>query len=58
MTRAEWVEAFTMHMSKLQVRAEPVLLAEMAEELYPEWGTADPVQVAQAEYDEWPPHDD
>lgn len=58
MTQAQWVDAFAMHMSRLGVRAVPDLLVDMAEELWSEWGQVDPVTVAQAEYDEWPPHDD
>jgi hypothetical protein len=58
MTKAQWIDLFVMQLSRLQVRAEPHRLAEMAEELHPDFGHLNPVDLAQAEYDEWPPLDD
>lgn len=47
-----------MHMSALGVRASPEHITQMGEELWETEGTLDPVEVAQAEWDMWPPHDD
>ena len=47
-----------MHLSKLGVRAQPDLIEQMGAELYETQGTLDPIEVAQSEWDEWPPHDD
>ena len=61
MDKAEWVDRFIVHLSKLEVRADPVYLEEMANELYEAYqlsGEVAPEEAAQAEYDEWPPLDD
>ncbi len=58
MPAAQWVDLFALKMGRLEVRAEPYLLVMMAEELYPTLGDLPPDDAAQAEYDEWPPHDD
>lgn len=56
--RAWWLDAFVMHLSKLGARAQPDLLLMMGEEIYDERWQLDPVEVAQAEWDMSPPHDD
>lgn len=58
LTRPQWIDRFTMHLSALRARAEPQLLAALGAELYEDNSHRDPVDVAQAEFDEWPPHDD
>jgi len=40
------------------VRVEPTYIADMARELYPTQGHLPPGDVAQAEWDSWPPNDD
>ena len=60
MTKAEWIDRFVMHFSKLEVNVEPQYLADMAEELYEAYqlsGPISPEEAAQAELDEWPPSD-
>lgn len=60
MEKAEWVDRFITHLSKLEVRADPVSVGEMADELYEAYqlsGELAPEEAAQAEYDEWPPLD-
>ena len=57
-TKAEWIDRFVMHLSKLEVNMEPHYLTDMAEELYDTYqlvGEISPEEAAQAEYDEWPP---
>ena len=56
--RMEWVDAFVLTMVQLGVQAENQHIIEMARELYPDHKDKDPVKVAEAEYEEWPPHDD
>ena len=57
-SRAIWLDRFVMHLSNLGVRAQPENIAEMAEELWETEGDRDPVEVAQTEWEMWPPHDD
>jgi hypothetical protein len=56
--RPAWVDAFVMRLSALGVRAEPEAVSSMAEELWPTMGHIDPRTAAEAEWAEWPPHDD
>ena len=58
LSRAAWVDRFVMHMSELGARAEPDMIVMFAEELWPHWGHVDPVEVAQAEWDDGPLNDD
>ena len=55
--RAVWIDRFVMHTRALGVRAEPELIEAMAAELWPTLGHLQPEVAAQAEYDEWRPHD-
>jgi len=57
-TEAQWIDAFCSRMSALGVRVEPTYIADMARELYPTQGHLPPGDVAQAEWDSWPPNDD
>ncbi len=58
LSRPAWIDAFTMHLSALGVRAEPTQVAELAAELWETAGDDDPRDAAQACLDEWPPHHD
>jgi len=58
MTEAQWVDAFCSRMGALGERVDPVYVAEMACEIYETQGHLPPGDVAQAEWDSWPPHDD
>jgi len=55
--RAEWVARFVTHTRALGVRAKPELIEDMAAQLWPTLGHMQPEAAAQAEYDEWRPHD-
>ena len=58
MTKAQWIDRFVMHLSKLEVKIEPQDVAEIAEELYEAYllsGACSPEEAAEAEYGEWPP---
>ena len=59
-TKAEWIDRFVMHMSKLEVAVPPQAVADVADELYEAYqlgGEVSPEEAAEAEYDEWPPSD-
>lgn len=58
MTEAQWIDAFTTRMGNLGVRANPEMIADMARELYETQGHLNPVEIADAEYAQGPPHDD
>ena len=61
MTKAQWMDRFVMHLSKLGVTVDPAYLGDMAEEVYEAYqlsGEVSPEEAAQAEYDEWPPPDE
>jgi hypothetical protein len=55
--RAVWIDRFVMHTRALGVRAKPELIEAMAAQLWPTLGHMQPEAAAQAEYDEWRPHD-
>ena len=58
MTEAQWVDAFCSRMSALGASDDPSQIADMARELYETLGQLPPGDVAQAEWDSWPPLDD
>lgn len=53
--RMAWVDAFVLTMVQLGVQAENQRIIDMARELYLKHKDLDPVKVAEAEYEEWPP---
>jgi len=55
--RAVWIDRFVTYTRALGVRAEPELIEAMAAALWPTLGHMPPEAAAQAEYDEWRPHD-
>lgn len=56
--RGAWIDAFVTRMGRLGVRAEASQMFDLATELHPFMGHLHPVEVAEAEWFEWPPHDD
>ncbi|MEO8923637.1 MAG: hypothetical protein ABI330_12575 [Caldimonas sp.] len=54
-TTNEWMDAFVAELVRLGARAEPALLAQVAAEAHPYFGNLDPAQVAQTEWQVWPP---
>ena len=57
MTEAEWVATFVMTMGRLGSQADPEHLRQMAHELFASNSNSDPVEMAQAEFDERPPEE-
>ena len=55
--RAVWIDRFVTYTRALGVRADPELIEAMAAALWPTLGHMPPEAAAQAEYDEWRPHD-
>ena len=55
MTEAEWVNAFVMTMGRLGSQADPERLRQLAHELCASNSNSDPVEMAQAEFDQRPP---
>lgn len=55
MTEAEWVDAFVLTMGRLGSQADPDRLRQLAHELFASNSNSDPVEMAQAEFDEEPP---
>ena len=49
-TREQWVERFAMHLSRLEVGAEPDDFSALARRLYDTHGQLDPVTVADDEF--------
>ena len=58
MTEALWVNLFVTKIHLLGVKADFGLIAALAVEIYKTFGAENPVDVAQATWDTWPPHDD
>ena len=57
MTEAEWVETFVMTMGRLGSQANPKHLRQLANELFASNSNSDPAEMAQVEFDEWPPEE-
>lgn len=56
--RAAWIDAFVTRMGRLEVPSDPEQVAQLAAELHPFMGHLEPVDAADAEFNEWPPHGD
>ena len=57
MTDAEWVEIFVTTLGRLGSQADPEHLRQMARELFSSNSNSDPVEMAQAVFDESPPEE-
>jgi len=57
MTQAEWAEIFVMTMGRLGSQIDPEHLRPMADELFLSNSNSDPVEMAQAVFDELPPEE-
>jgi len=57
MTEAEWVDTFVMTMGRLGSQIGPEPLRQMGEELFLSNSNSDPVEMAQAVFDELPPEE-
>ena len=56
-TRPTWIDVFAATMTKLDVRADPDHIVDLAEVMYEIHSDLDPGSVARAESDKWPePH--
>ena len=54
MDKATWVDTFVLEMEKLGLVQSGMPLGRLAENLWPFFGTVDPVKVAEAEHAIWP----
>ena len=52
---AVWVRAFVVAISRMGVRGEAHFISDMARQLYATHGHLRPEEVAQSQWDEWPP---
>ena len=58
LTADDWAYRFAIELLRLGVRADPDDLHAMGLELHATLSHLMPEQAAQAEFREWPPHDD
>ena len=56
MTRDNWIGMFVAQLGALGVRGRGDALTDMAAQIHLTQGVRDPVEVAQAEWDMWPPN--
>lgn len=54
MDKASWIDAFVLEMTSLGSGNSNVPLGRLAENLWPFFGTVDPLRVAAAEHAIWP----
>jgi hypothetical protein len=56
--QAVWVDRFALQLERLEVRAAPDMLVDLAHEKWHTMSELPPEEAARSEYEAWPSHND